>query len=362
MKRWLLWTTAVMLMLALGSGFVAANATVTAAGDDGGIVYLDLRTAIDLAQEANVELLLAEYEVESARLGLEQVRALSLIEPSPTLLLQAETGVRLAERSQSLTKQRLAFDVEEAYYNVLRLQNLLTVLDEAQQMSRRQLEVAESRRRTGVATDIDVFRAKTSLMQTEADKAQAQDNLELVLARFRQIVGLDPDTVVVLDETVVTHDPVGMTLQDAIAEALAHRLELAQVRLGIEVAERELELATNDYTPELTRLKAELDLEQARLRMRQAEDGIALDVHNAYNGLQDAHRRLAVANQRLAEMEENWRIVQALFDARMATDVEILQGQAGLAEARTSAVHAIFDYNVARAAFFQAIARELEHR
>ena len=67
--------------------------------------------------------------------------------------------------------------------------------------------------------------------------------------------------------------------------------------------------------------------------------------------MQDAHRRLAVAQQRLAEMEENWRVVQALFDARMATDLEILQGQTGLAEARMAAVNAVFDYNEAQPVF-----------
>lgn len=360
MKRLLTSTMAVLLLLALAGASGVRDGTVMAAGD--GVLRLDLRTAVELAYEGNVELLLAKQEVERARLGLEQVRALSLIEPSPTLLLQAETGLRLAERSLSLTKQRLAFEVEEAYYNVLRLQNLLNVLDDAQQMSKRQLEVAESRRRSGVATDIDVFRARTSLMQTEADRAQAEDNLALVLVRLRQTLGIAPDTELVLDDTVVTHDPVEMTLQEALEEALDNRLELAQVRLGIDVAEQELDLATNDYTPELTRLQAVLDLEQARLRLRQAEDGIALDVHNSYNELQDAHRRLAVANQRLAEMEENWRVVQALYDARMATDVEVLQGQTGLAEARTAAVNAVFDYNIARAAFFQAIARELDNR
>lgn len=361
MKRLLTPSTALLLLLALGGAlFFARGPVMAAAGDD--VLSLDLRTAIELAHEANVELLLAEQELARARLGLEQVRAMSLIEPSPTLLLQAEAGVELAERSLSLTKQRLAFDVEEAYYNVLRLQNVLLVLEDAEQMATRQLEVAESRRRTGVATDIDVLRARTSLMQTQADKAQAEDNLSLVSVQFRQILGLAPDTAFVLDDAVVTHDPVTMTLAEALAEALAHRIELAQVRLGIDVAQRELELATNDYTPELTRVQAELDLEQAKLRMRQAQDGITLDVHNAYNTLQDAHRRLTVAEQRLAEMEENWRIVQALFDARMATDVEILQGQTGLAEARMSTVNAVFDYNVARATFFQAIARELEQR
>src|SRR5690606_37217140 len=135
--------------------------------------------------------------------------------------------------------------VEEAYYNVLRLHNVIAVLDDAEQMAQRQLEVAESRRAAGVATDVDVLRARAALLQTRADKAQAEDNLALVLVQFRQMLGLAPDAEIGLDDTVGTHDLVDMALE----EALANRIELAQVRLGVEVARRELELADNDYTP-----------------------------------------------------------------------------------------------------------------
>ncbi|HEY8418508.1 MAG TPA: TolC family protein [Limnochordales bacterium] len=337
------------------------------AGVSGGVnseevLRLDLRQAVELALAHNVELALARQEVEAAQVALAQAEAMRLINPSPTVLLQAESGLALARRNLALSQQRVAFAVESAYYDVLRLQNLLAVLDDAIGAARRQLAVAESRHRTGVATQIDVLRAQTSLMQVEADRAQAADNLALALNRFRQTVGLAPETVVELDETVLSYEPVNITLEEALAEGLANRLELAQVRLSVEVAEKELELATNDYTPELNRVQAAIRLEQARLQLRQAEQGIALDIQRAYNALQDAHRRLAVAEQRLKEMEENWRVVQALFDAGMATDLEVLQAQTGLTEARTGAIHAVFDYNVARADFFQAIARELTDR
>lgn len=361
-NRWKVWLATLLGLLVGAAAVPALGGGLAAAEGEPAVVRLDLRQAVDLALEHNVELLLAREEVEAARVGLAQAQAMSLINPSPTVLLQAESGLALAERSLALSQQRVAFAVEGAYYDVLRLQNLLTVLDDALEAARRQLAVAESRQRTGVATQIDVLRARTSLMQTEADRAQAADNLGLVLNRFRQTVGLDPDVIIELDETVVTHEPVAITLDEALAEGLANRLELAQVRLGLEVAEKELELATNDYTPELQRVQAAIRLEQAKHQLRQAEQGIALDIQRAYNALQDAHRRLAVAEQRLKEMEENWRVVQALFDARMATDLEVLQAQTGLTEARTSAIHAVFDYNVARADFFQAIARELTAR
>lgn len=354
-------------MLALGVvGAAAVQAQGAngpgAEGPSGAVVRLDLEQAVELALANNAELALARHDVEAARVGLAQAQAMGLVSPSPTLLLQAEAGLALAERSLALAEQRVAFAVESAYYDVLRLRNLLAVMDDALEAARRQLAVAESRQRTGVATRVDVLRAQTQVMQTEADRAQLADNLALVMERFRQTVGLGPGVAVELDETVVTHDPVAITLEEALQEGLANRLELAQVRLGVEVAEKELELATNDYTPELTRVQAAIRLGQARRQLEQAEQGIALDIQRAYNNLQDKHRRIAVAEQRLLEMEENWRVVQALYEARMATDLEVLQAQTGLTEARSAVIHAVFDYNVARADFFQAIARELTDR
>lgn len=349
-------------LLLCGTGAIFPAAAQERAGGEEEQLELSLQRAVDMALQSNVALLMDQISVDKARVGLEQVRALSLLEPSPTLLLQTEAGLELAKRNLALSAQSIAFDVEAAYYDVLRLQNVLLVLDDALKMTERQLDVAESRRRTGVATENDVLQARTALMQLEADRAEAADGLELLFVRLRQMLGLKPGTSLVLQEDVITHEPVSLSLDAALAEAMEQRIELAQVRLAVELAERELELSTNDYTPELTRLQAEFELEEARLTLRQAEEGIALDVHNAYNDMHNAHRRLAVAEQRLLEMEENVRIVEALFAARMATDVELLQGQAGLTEARTGVVNAVFDYNAARATFFQAIAREFERR
>ncbi|MBO8140697.1 MAG: TolC family protein [Firmicutes bacterium] len=336
--------------------------TVPAGAQDEQPVNLDLHRAVELALEHNVQLALARREVEAAETALAQARASALISPSPATLLQAEAGLRLAQRSLALTEQNVAYEVESAYYDVLRLENLLAVLDDSLEASRRQLEVAKSRRDAGVATDVDVLRAQTSLLELEANRAQVLDNLALATARLLQVIGLPAGTEVVLDGNVVTGEAVELSLQEALAEGLENRLELAQARIGVEVAEKELELSTNDYTPELNRAQAAIKLEQAKLQLVQAEQGITLDIMRAYNEMQDAYRRLDVSRQRLAEMEENWRVVQALFEAGMATDLEVLEAQTGLTDARTGAVNAVFDYNVARAEFFQAIAREMNDR
>lgn len=325
-------------------------------------ISLKLESAVELAVEQNVELALTKAEVEAARVNLEQVRAQSLVKPSPTMLRQAETALDIAQRNLALAEQDLVLQVEEAYYDVLRLKNLLTVLDEARSSAKRQLEVSVNRRNAGVATEIDVLRAQNSLAKIEVDRSQALDNLNLTLLKLKQTLALPATAKLSLDETVVTSEPVAMSLEEATKEGLANRVEMAQGRVAIEVARKEVELSTNDYTPELTLAKAKVEAEKASLRLHQIQNGIALDVQSKYNRVQDTYRRLNLTQQQLIEAQENLRVVNAMFEVGAATDLEVLGAQTKLTEARTAAVNAVYDYNVARAEFFKSIAWGLSKR
>ena len=85
------------------------------------------------------------------------------MQPSPTLLYQAQVGLELAERSLLLAERSLVLQVAQDYYTLLRLENILGVLDEAIRLGERQLAVAESRFAAGAATRLDVMTAETTL-------------------------------------------------------------------------------------------------------------------------------------------------------------------------------------------------------
>lgn len=327
-----------------------------------GTVHLDLDAAIRLGLENDPAVRLAEVDLKLAAVGLEQAEAGHLIQPSPTLLYQARVGVDLAARSLTLARRQAALQMEEDYYNVLRLESLLAVLDEAIRLSERQLAVAESRQRSGAATALDVIRAEAALARNRMDRDQLTDNLQLAANKLLRTLGLAPGTPLVLDDALVTQSLPQIDLASAFEESRQSRVELAQASAGVGIAETELELVTNDYTPPLTRRQAEIELERARYRLQQAEMGIALDVENAFHQMHQAARRLEVSALELLEAGENHRVVNALFDAGMATDVEILQVQTGLTQARGARVEAVYDFNVARAKFFNALGRDLGQR
>ena len=147
MNRLLTKKAALLLLLALVGLLTAAHGPAAPRGDDA--LFLDLRTAVELARQANVELLLAQQELERARLGLRQVRAMSLIEPSPALLLQAEAGVTLAERSARLNRSDWRLTRRKRTTTCCGCKTWWPCWSDVAQMAARQLEVAETADRRG---------------------------------------------------------------------------------------------------------------------------------------------------------------------------------------------------------------------
>lgn len=338
--------TLLVFVLAVGTGSAQTPRTE---------MKLTIEEAIELGLANDVAYRLAALDVQIAQVRLEQAEAGNLMQPSPTLLYQAQVGLELAERSMLLAERSLVLQIAQDYYTLLRLENILAVLDEAIRLGERQLAVAESRFAAGAATRLDVMTAETTLASHRADRAQAEANKMLAETKFKQSLGLGAEVQLVLDDAVIQQALPEMSLDKALEIGLANRIELVQAAAGVSIAEKELELKTNDYTPLLERRLAEVELERARTVFEQATQGISLDIQNAYHTMHDAFKRMELAALELAKAEEQYRVVQALFDAGMATDVEILQAQTGLTQARSGQVNAIFDFNIARMQFFHAI-------
>lgn len=338
---------------AAAAGLALWAALVAPAGATGSA--LSLEEAVELGKEHAVRLRLAEAELAAARLGLEQARAASLMQPDPVLLLQAETGAALAEQALAAAAHEVEAQIARDYFNVLRLTDLVDVLEEALTLQERQTEITRRRRESGVATELDMMRAELELVRRRGELQSARERLELARHNLRLSLGRPEGAPLELAPAELEPEWVAISLDEAIAEAMANRLEPAQAALAVEAARKELELSMNDYTSGLRQQSLAVEAEKAELLQRQAADGIALQVHNALIEAQEAYRRIGEAEKAVEVAEETLRIVQATFDAQMATDLEVLQAAVNLTQARTAAVHAVFDYHIAVSDFYQAL-------
>lgn len=341
-------------------GVVMLFLSLQAAGVAQGATSLSLEAAVNLSFENSLALEAAKLAVREAEVNLAQAEASSLIQPSPAALLQARSGLEIAQLQFLLAQADVKLEVEEAFYGVLRAQNLMEVAREAVELAKRQLQIAESRFAQGAHTQAELLEAQSHLAEMEANLAQAEGGYEIALLNFRRVVGVGFDSGVAPGAVALSYIPRTVELEADVAFALANRVERRQLDAAIEAAAKQVELADNDYTPPLSLEAARVALAKLRNQKEQLLLGIELEIRQAAARLDDAARRIAVHENRVEVARENLRVAEQLYAVNTATITQVMGAQVALAQARADYVHAIFDYNLASAQYDRAVARPLE--
>jgi len=99
----------------------------------------------------------------------------------------------------------------------------------------------------------------------------------------------------------------------------------------------------------------ETRLVQAKDAVVQVEDGISLEVKDAYLRLTEARDKIDVAKLAIEQAEENFRINQERFKEQVATATDVLDAQTLLTRAKSNYFNALSDYNIAWARLDRAM-------
>jgi outer membrane protein TolC len=215
-------------------------------------------------------------------------------------------------------------------------------------------------------------------------------------------MGIDPTTPIELQEEVKAPQEPSLSLDDCVKKALENRKEIAVLKLGIEIAEENLRLTKRENYPDLTlgfsynwqhpttsfspreftwnivlslsatpfdsglnrakQKNIESTIETLKANLSQLEDGIKLEVKNAYTNLENAKAKLDVATKTLEQAREAYRLAEVRYQAGVSTQVELLDTQAALTQAEVNYVNALFDFHIAKINLDKAIGEITEAR
>ena len=348
-----------LVTLAISGRVLAETATVTSeAGVE--VRELTLEEAMEIAKENSLILKQAQLAVREAEFGLKQAEAAAIMRPSPTMLLQAQSGLDLARQDLVVTEDELSLTLETDFYNVLRAENMLQVAEEALDSARRHEDVVTRKFEVGTVTRLDVIKAARNVVSAQAGVTQARHGRDLALMKFRQTLGLDLDAPVFPARSDFSIEPIVMNLKEDLEFALANRLEIQQLELAIEVAQKNVELSDNDYTAPLTLEQAKINLDKVQLQYQVAKDGLTLEIRQSYQAVLDAQERFSVLEKGVEEALETLRLSELSYEANMITSNEVQDAQLAVTNARTEYINAVFDYNLAKARYSRAVASALK--
>jgi outer membrane protein len=281
-------------------------------------------------------------------------------------------------------KHDLVKQVKAAYFDYLSAVKLVELAVRTEDLLKENLRVSESLFNNGKATMDVVYRARAELSKAQGSRADAEKAEYLARAYFNFLLNRPLDEHV--DIMTVPADLPGppLTLEEAVARALAHRLEIVQIDKGIEGAGNALKLARTGYYPGLSlafdygiqgeeyRFSDQDDFwtaslmlkwnlfdglaRDARIRRARAEKSrlstqraevelrIELEVRNAHRSLVVAKQNVAAAVAQVTSARKSFDIVNRKFEEGMAAQVEFIDARTAMTRAEVNEIIAVYDY------------------
>jgi outer membrane protein TolC len=300
----------------------------------------------------------------------------------------------LQKEAAAQARAQVRVDATQGFYQALLARRTVEVMNDALRQLKGHVGQVQSLYENGMATKLDLMKATLGLQQMEAQISQIENGAELATAVLLNTLGLDPGTVVAFDEELApdstTADP-----DQATKQALERRPELAQLRYAAKMADLGVRIARTSNLPNafvqangsyknpvgfttgwgpdwnataglsmpiftglsnLNKLKAaQARSRQTRVALAQVEDGVKLEVKALALGLNQEAKNAAYQKKNVEVAEAALGLAQARYENGLLTNLDYMDSQLALTQARVAYLNALANYRVARAKLQKAI-------
>jgi len=297
--------------------------------------------------------------------------------------LAKEASIQDRER----TKQETIYRVVKAYYGLLLAREYHRVALKSFDTSEANVKLAEARFKAGAVLQSDLLRARVQLAEVKEMLTRALNGEKLASAALNFAMGVQQGAEYEVSGALVSQD-LQAELSKMMDDASANRPDLKSMDLNRRNAEKSVTVARADYLPNLnvmgqmdwnsnkfagddakswavmavlqwnlfdglvTRSKVKEALATSS-RMKSLEEqtrsAVQLQVRQAYYNVTASLDRIAATASSEQEAEEGLRIVQKRYEIGMTTFVDVLGAENSLIRARTNALQALYDNNIAQA-------------
>jgi outer membrane protein TolC len=318
-----------------------------------------------------------------------------------------------ATKKQALAQYQTAvadtlLAVRLAYYDVLLAAQQITVNEASVTLLQKELDDQQSRYKAGTVPKFNVLRAEVAVANERPALIQARNNYRIAKNNLSNLLGYNlprdiwEDIPLNLTDTLDA-TPYQVDLPTAIQQALGRRTELVALRQTTELQRLGVVSAKAGYKPTvqvfagynwynaqytppieithdingwnagaqmnwdifdgmLTRgkvVQARALYEKAKTDLDDKGRQIELEVRTAYSDFIEAHEVLESQQKVQEQADEALREARARADAGTGTQLDVLDAETSLTQARTTQIQALHDYAVARARLERAIGEDM---
>lgn len=310
---------------------------------------------------------------------------------------KAKISYKVSDLSVAKAYQQVKQDATTGYYSVLQARNLVKVAQESVDMLAAHLKNVQAQYEVGTVAKSDVLRSEVELANAQQNLIKAQNTYELAVSSLNNVMGLSLDTELAIKEDL-KYEKYSQSLKDSIGYAMVHRPEVIQADANIDAAQKDIQVAKSGYRPSLTfqgaqdwnkdkfpgddnsnwslsliaswtafdsgvtdaKVKqADAATEKAKQQAKQTRDSVQLEVRQNYLSMQEAEKRIDTSQVAVEKAEEDFKIAQVRYSAGVGTNIDVIDAQVALTQAKTNYIQAMYDYNTSRAKLDKAMGIEV---
>lgn len=297
----------------------------------------------------------------------------------------ARAGSRAARAEAEAVRHTLEFEVTRAYHTILKTRRFVEAAENAVRSFETNRSMAEKRLNAGTILKTELLDLDVKLGQAREDLVRARNATTLALAGFKNLLGLESREVEVIE--ISAEEPLVIPKESAV------RPELEAIASQQQAAEANVRKAKGGYFPRVDAFgqvdhdsgwkfdgsgksyavgvmaqwdlwdgqstrgrvsEARANLEQLREEERKLRLAIELEAEQARLNLTEADERLAVTDQTIKQAEESVNLTRSRFEQGLALSTQLIDAETALTAARVRRAEAEADRRIAVAAIRKA--------
>ena len=309
---------------------------------------------------------------------------------------QASSSQRISEEDYRREKNLLKFQVTEYFYNLILAGELLKLSQESYAQMERHLRQVEKRYEDGLSSKFDLLRARVELANLKPQLIRSRNSLTLAENRFKSLLGFPSEREVRLPGEL-KYEATKIELSRAIEEALRNRPEIISFKEQENAALAQIRLASASNKPLLSAiynyqfqkpyhwkdewgkewnamvvlqfpifsgfstrgkvLQSLSQLREVKYNSQHKNEEIELEVRETYLSLRQEEETIISQRENVDQAEEAMRIAEKRYTGGLITNLEFMDTQLAMTEAKTAYLQALANYQIAKAKLEKAMGR-----
>lgn len=304
----------------------------------------------------------------------------------------AKINEELTRNSTEAARQSTLYDIDQAYWTVVSLKHKQKLSHSYLDLVRKLDDDVAKMIREGVATRADGLRVNVKVNEAEMTVTQVDNGLSLAKMYLCQLCGLPLDSNITLEdenkENIITEDVSG----DAdIQTAISNRPELKMLENAVGISEQSTKITRAAYLPQVAltagytatnpniyngfenkfagvwnvgvmvripvwnwfegsyKVKSgKIATSIARLELNEAKEKVELQVSQSKFKINEASRRLTMANKSVSSAEENLRSANLGFKEGVMQTTDVMEAQTAWLQAQSQRIDAEIDVKLSQ--------------